>query len=171
MRKIIVLIFAFGTLVTSAQIQQGTIMAGASSNLGFRSYKPDGSDNISTFNISVDGGYFVMDNLAFGLNLGLSTSDNGTYNVTQTSIGAFGRYYIQGKFFLGAGYSGSKYKSKYDGGSSESSSNTVSFEGGYAAFITDNIAIEPALNYNIISGDQEGSSFGLAVGFMLYFNR
>jgi len=102
-----------------------------------------------------------MDNLVVGPSLGYSSFKFGDSDGSVTAFGLFGRYYIQGKIFAGAGF----LSVKPDGGSS---STAIPLEVGYAAFITDNIAIEPALNYIIGDGY---STFGLGVGFNLYLNR
>ncbi|HEX5172209.1 MAG TPA: hypothetical protein VFW11_23695 [Cyclobacteriaceae bacterium] len=147
-----------------AQINQGTFLVGASSNLGFSSTSTEGSDNVNVFLLDLKGGYFVMDNLAVGLSLGYTKYSAGDFDGSSTTIGLFGRYYIHGKIFAGLGFSST------DSNNSDSY-NSVPFEFGYAAFVTDNIALEPSLSYSIGVGDNESNTFGLNVGFTLYFNR
>lgn len=148
-----------------AQIEQGTVVVGPSTNLGFTSMSFDGvDDNLTTFNVNLGAGYFVIENLAFGLNFGYAKVSFGDDSESATSFGLFGRYYINGKIFLGAGYASTK---------SEDSDavNSLPLEVGYAAFITDNIAVEPSFSYELGLGDNESNAFGLNVGFMLYLNR
>lgn len=163
MKKNILTTIALAVAVAaSAQIQKGTILVGAKSDLSFSSTSYDGIDDKETqFDLSVGAGYFLIDNLALGLNLGYSSYKFGDVDRSVTSFGLFGRYYIQGKIFAGAGFA----SIKPEGGDS---STIIPLEVGYAAFITDNIAIEPALNYIIGDGS---STFGLGVGFNLYLNR
>jgi len=152
--------FTLVTFFASAQINQGTILVGASSNAGVQSVKV-GNSSETLFNIDTKIGYFFAENLAFGANIGYSKF--GSFD--QTTLGVFGRYYVNGKFFLGAGYNSVK-------SGNSNSVGLLDFEGGYAAFLTDNIAIEPALIYQVGTGDaSESSAFGLAVGFSLYLNR
>ncbi len=159
-KKLLTLSFVFITFYASAQINQGTILVGASSSSGIQSVKT-GNSSETLFNLNTRIGYFFSDNLAFGANIGITKF--GGFD--QTTFGAFGRYYISGKYFLGAGYSSSK-------SNGNNSVGLLSFEGGYAAFLTDNISIEPALTYQVGTGDaSQNSTFGLAVGFSLYFNR
>jgi hypothetical protein len=163
MKKTIVtlVVMLFAAAGAFAQIEKGTILVGASSNLSFISEKPKDGDGVSTIDLNVKGGYFIIDNLALGLNIGynkFSEADDAT-----TIFGLFGRYYINGKIFVGAGFNSAKQ--------GDLSITQIPLELGYAAFITDNIAIEPAINYSMISGDYEGSQFGLNVGFTLYLNR
>lgn len=141
----------------SAQIQKGTILAGASSNLSFTSVSPDTGDNYSIFDLSLKGGYFVIDNVVVGANLGYQKIDDFSF----TSFGIFGRYYYQGKFFGGAGFNINDYENS-------DSQTVIPFEVGYAAFINDFIAVEPSLNFSI---GEDNNTFGFRVGFTLYLNR
>lgn len=165
MKKSIVtlVVMLFAAAGAFAQIEKGAILVGASSNLGFTSYKPKDGDSFSAFNVDAKVGYFVIDNLALGVNLGYQKIDEASI----TSLGLFGRYYVNGKIILGAGFN----SNKEDSGESDFSYTSIPLEVGYAAFITDNIAIEPVVKYEMWSGDVEGSTFGLGVGFTLYLGR
>jgi hypothetical protein len=148
-----------------AQIQKGSVLVGASSNLGFSSISyDDGDDNFKVFILDLKAGYFVIDNLAVGLNFGYSKYSFGDTDASTTLFGLFGRYYVNGKIFVGAGYSSSKLEDS-------DASNSLPLEAGYEAFITDNIALEPSVSYSIGLGDNESNTFGLNLGFALYFNR
>jgi hypothetical protein len=165
-----VLAASFG--IVNAQTEQGGWLVGATSDLGFSSTSYDGGgDNQTAFGIGGQAGYFLMDNLVAGLNVGLSSSKQGDAKGSTTSIGPFARYYVNGTFFLGAGFSAAS--SKFDPGTGETKTtfNVLEFEGGYPIWIVDNVAIEPALNYSIFSGDDitNRKTFGLDIGFTLYF--
>ncbi|MEP1094720.1 MAG: outer membrane beta-barrel protein [Cyclobacteriaceae bacterium] len=165
------MIAAFG--VANAQTEEGGWFVGASSNLGFSSTSIDGvSDNANNFNLNGRAGYFFMENLTGGLAIGFSNTKQGDNKLTNTLIGPFVRYYVNGTFFVGAGYSAEKRKTEFTGGDTEATGGNLNFEAGYPIFIGDggNVAIEPALNYTIGTGDFDNTStFGLAVGFNLYF--
>jgi len=71
-------------------------------------------------------------------------------------------------FFLQAGYGYSYNKV----GDFSSSGSIVDLEFGYAAFLNDNVALEPALYYNANFFDgYTGSDLGIKLGFQIYFNR
>ena len=164
MKKGLLTLFAAVTFfAASAQINQGAILVNGASNLAFGQYKPKDGDGISVINLDAKAGYFIIENLALGVNLGYSKFDEAS----STSIGAFGRYYINGKILVGAGFN----TNKVDNGDSDYSYTSIPLEVGYAAFITDDIAIEPAIVYEMESGDQEGSAFGLNVGITFYLNK
>ena len=163
-------VLVFG--IASAQTEKGSWLIGASSDLGFSSTKVKGADDSqSNFNISPMAGYFIMDNLVFGLDVDFQSSKFGDLKNSSTGIGPFVRYYVNGSFFLGAGYSATS--SKIDDGTTDAtvSGGLLAFEAGYPIWIVDNVAIEPSLNYGIGSGDalEDTSIFSLAVGFSLYF--
>lgn len=148
------LVAVFG-FAANAQTEQGGILAGASSNLGFAS-QDNGGGSISVFNLDVKGGYFLMDGLAAGLNIEYVSID-GT---SASSIGVFGRYFITDAIFAEAGYNAL----------SDSRGGIIPLSAGYAAFLNDNVAVEPSLTYELGTGNSdEYSSFGLNVGFTLYF--
>ena len=163
MKKLILALSAtFIMFAASAQIEQGTILAGASSAFGVNSYNPSGTgDNTTAVNLNLKGGYFVIENLAVGLNLGYNHYSTGNAKSSNSTFGIFGRYYFMGKIFAGLGVNAVSS----DPGDS---SAEIPIEVGYAAFIGKNIAVEPSLNF--VKGDNV-NKFGLNIGFTLYFNR
>lgn len=170
------LVFALGMIAcfftAQAQTEQGGWLVGANSNLSFTSTSADGiDDNQSNFNLSVQGGYFLADNLAAGLRLGFFSSKLGDNKSTSTSIGPFARYYVNGEFFFGASFVA--VSSKLDNGVDDFTTNftQLAFEAGYPIWIVDNVAIEPSLIYGINSGDDiiNTRTFGVNIGFALYF--
>lgn len=161
MKKIIFSLAIVTMVVKSySQINPRTILVGGSSSMAVQSVKT-GSSTETLFNINTRLGFFPAENFAIGVNLNYIKFGP----VDQTSIGAFSRYYISGKVFLGASYLSSK-------SGNSTSVGSLNFEGGYAAFITPNVAIEPSLIYTTGTGDASNSSnLGVAVGFSLYLNR
>ncbi|MEP1094721.1 MAG: hypothetical protein ABJG78_06395 [Cyclobacteriaceae bacterium] len=161
------MVAAFG--VASAQTEQGGWLLGASTNLGFTSTSVDGADdNFTTFNLDTRVGYFLMDNLAAGLDLSFQNEKQGDDKFSATVIGPFARYYFGGTFFVGAGYGAASAKNDDD---DTVKGGLLSLEAGYPIWFGDNVALEPSLNYGIGSGDilEDTSIFGLQVGFSLYF--
>jgi hypothetical protein len=182
MKKLLIYSAAmFCVLTSSAQIEKGSWMLSAGSNLGYASYTPTGSgSNEGIFNIGVKAGYFVAPNFSLGLNLEYLNSSGSGSTSTVTTFGAFARYYA-GKAFFGAGYN---TISQSYGSSSSPSQGSIPIELGIASFITRNIAVEPALVYTIATdGDNGGmpgyaglpfsakSAIALRVGFSIYLGR
>lgn len=167
---------------TSAQIEKGTWMLGANSNLGFNSYTPaGGGSDQSYFNIGTKAGYFVAPNFVLGANLEYINASTSGSSSSITTMGLFTRYYA-GKVFFGAGYNA--LSQSYSGGGSSVSYGSIPIEAGFVGFITRNIAIEPALVYSMATDSENGampgyaglpfpakSAFGLKIGFSLYLGR
>ncbi|HYC83929.1 MAG TPA: hypothetical protein VEB86_01850 [Chryseosolibacter sp.] len=152
-------------LAANAQVPQGTVLVGAASNLQFSSVSPDGGDNYSDLTLDAKVGYFFVENLAGGLRLRFDKLDD----FSTSYVGVFGRYYINGNIITGLSLS--SFSMDPGGSFEKSSAMVIGLEGGYAAFLTDNIAIEPTLNLDLFSGDIDQTSFGFNVGFSLYLNR
>lgn len=165
MKKLFMSAFLAVTVITvNAQISQGTIYAGVGSNINYSSTNYDGfGDNENSFNLDLSGGYFINDGVMLGLGIGYSSYSFGNSDGSATSFQVFGRYYIT-NFFLGAGYQ--SYKIEGFG-----AINQLLLQGGYAAFITNAIAIEPSINYGIGLGDLNANTLSLNVGFGIYINR
>jgi len=144
--------------VAFGQIEKGAWLFSGGSNLGNTSFSQSGGGSSSAFNLDLKGGYFFMDNLAAGalLNL-LSYSGSST-----TGIGLFARYYVQGKFFLGAGFQ--SWSTSGGGGST----TQIPVEVGYAFFVNNAIAVEPGLKLTTFSG---GSTFNIGIGFTVFLGR
>jgi hypothetical protein len=167
-KQLLTLLAAISFCTASAQINKDAVMISAQSNLNFTSAESDGESNES-FILKAALGYFVAENLAIGPVFGYEKEGD----LSTTSIGIFGRYYVNGKVFFGAGYTSNRIKVDLGsfGGDITVKYNAIPLEIGYAAFITPNVAVEPSIGYTIVSGDADGSAFGFNVGFGIYLNR
>ncbi|MCA1761475.1 MAG: hypothetical protein ABR574_02960 [Cryomorphaceae bacterium] len=152
----------------NAQTDENNFLVGASSNLTFISEDTGEDDNINNFLINIRGGYFVIDNLAAGLSVGVDNVTQGGEGLTTLNFGPFVRYYIAGKFFGGIGVdfvqSDPRIGESVNGG-------FISFEAGYPIFIGgEKVAIEPTLNYGVGVGEllEDYSKFGVQIGFFIY---
>lgn len=156
--------------LANAQVDKGRTLIGGSTNLSFSTQSTDGvDDNFNTFNLDFRGGYFVVDNLVAGLNLGFTKFTQGDDEFSITGIGPFARYYMNGTLYAGLGID---YESQNDGNESVNGSQ-IKIEVGSPIFIGggETVAIEPALNYWIGGGDlnENTNTFALTVGFYAYF--
>lgn len=154
----------------SAQTNQGNLLIGANSTSGLSFQSQDGiDDNLISFSLNARGGYFLIDNLAAGLNLGFSSNSVGDFSSTSFSLGPFARYYFD-QIFFGASFVAVNTNSD-NGNGNDSSRNGTQFnlELGYAAFLNNNVAIEPAITYLTTGGDFGGlTGFALNIGFNIY---
>ena len=159
MKKIYItlIVLCSSCAISFAQIEKGIWLVGASSNLGISSQSIPNSPGYTIATVNVKAGYFLINNLVLGINARFSKIDDSS----TLSLGAFGRYYIAGKFFLGGGISSIKPNTG-------DSVIEIPLEVGYAAFVTSNIAIEPSINFS--KGDGY-DLFGANIGFSIYFGR
>ncbi len=151
------------------QTEKGDFLVGGS--FGFRTNK-----NNSSFSLLPNAGYFFADNFAAGANLTLDFSKNGTIKTTDIGIGPFLRYYL-GKTvvrpFLTSsfGFISQSYKVN----STKTTTNGVDFLAGlgYAAFISNDVAIEgiAAYNYTHFKNASSYNGFSLNFGFQVYINK
>ncbi|WP_126972859.1 outer membrane beta-barrel protein [Gynurincola endophyticus] len=163
---------------TKAQLQEGNMMVGASlADFGLDFQKGNTGFSMS---ISPRIGYFVKDNIAIGgiVKLGLNTQKNST--MFDYGIGAFGRYYFSDKdlevlksarWFLEVDFGFNGRNTKVNSVSANTNGLGIGFGPGLAYFITDNIALEGLLKYNITTGfgnSTTNNRLGLNLGFQIY---
>ncbi|CAM1370523.1 hypothetical protein [Tenacibaculum xiamenense] len=145
---------------SSSQTAQGKFVIEAntgSATTGSTSFSLASVDGNTAWSVGLDGGYFVIDDLA--VKAGLGYTDTGAADRFNYKIGA--EYYILGQIPVGVDFTGSSYT----GGST----NWLGLQGGYAYFLGENVSIKPAVRYNIgLEDGQEGVFQGL-IGFALYF--
>ena len=132
MKKIITcLILCFSLFTALAQDDsksfndQGTWMLNGQSSLNV--VFSDGTPLLLTLN----AGYFVIDNLAAGVGFAYIRFSGSS----DTSTSIFARYYLD-KFFL-------------QGNLDLDDGSTVTLSAGYELFISNNVSLEPAFNYPI----------------------
>lgn len=137
------------------------VLSPSNTSIGF--YTNDGN---SLFKIGGEGGYFIANNLALKVGLGvtsLTTKPLYGSSVTETAF----NYKIGAKYYIASMF---PVQVDFNGISGEGDSvNAVGFQGGYAWFVAPNISIEPGLRYDL--GTESGSTgiFSGNVGFALHF--
>jgi hypothetical protein len=195
MKKIITVI-ALALICSGAyaQFNQGRYLVGGS--IGFSTsttkLKNDNATNTlahsTSFSVTPDVGYFVIDNLAVGAGLGLTVdaskgdgNDNSKHTETAFTLSPFVRYYLdQGIFFQGqVGFGSQSNKDKGNGSNTTTTTKLGVFNwalaAGYAYFLNDYVAIEPTVGYGSNSlknkdADVKQISNGLFIniGFQIY---
>lgn len=179
MKKVLIALCAVALGTTAmAQTDQGGWMFGASSDFGFKSYKMDNDqdESASDMNFDVRAGYFVIDNLAVGLDVGFgSQKEAGADDASSNfQVGPYVRYFLPMKVFAELGY---QFGSLSAGGETLGSTGDLGIGVGYAAFLNDNVSIEPMVKYHLTSFSPEegdsfsGSGFEVAIGFGIYLGN
>lgn len=177
MKKIILSILAVASFgianaqdETGSQTSKGNILIEANTGnamLGTTGFYFTSVDGESSYNLGLDGGYFIMDNLALKAGLGYggdSFSDTSSFSYR---IGA--KYYALGMIPVSLDLTGAS-----GDGAENFAGETPMWLGvgaGYAWFLSDNIAIEPGLRYNHSLNEDfsDEGVFQLNIGFTLFF--
>lgn len=135
------------------EVNTGTIATG---NTAFSLSSVDGN---TAWSVGAEGGYFVTDNLALKVGLGYSDAGEFAEGVLVYKIG--GKYYFNGKIPVGLDFTGIS--------SDGNGANWVGAQGGYAIFLGETVAIEPALRYNFTLDENEAESvFQALIGFTIF---
>lgn len=193
-RVIMVLMASCLAIGAFAQFEKGTMMVGGSFGADFKTNKSKYDGNTSTngnyVNVSFDPqfGIFVINNLAIGGGLGMSTSaykeDGSDYKTVtnEFTVQPMVRYYLQqGIFFQGKlMFGGAKDKTTNNGNTDVTSYavNGWSLAAGYAIFLNNIVAIEPQIGYGgkgYRNKDTDVKSVDnglfLRVGFQIYLRK
>lgn len=189
MKKLFVLSALALVGLANAQTEKGSWVVGGSTTLGFNSantkYKYDGNSTdgpkVSTFTITPSVGYFVIDKLAIGIDLGytsLTTKMEDTFMGTnysaKTTLSTFSilptaTYYFKSDSKVlpyigaGAGYSTSKEKFTQTGtDSNDYEDNLNGFawkgKGGIVFLVTPSIGIDLGVSYMGTNGKYDDDS-------------
>lgn len=181
----------------NAQTEKGSWVIGGSTNLGFNSVttkysvenESETSPATNTFSFTPTVGYFVMDNLAVGIDLGLlnvSTKDDDYKETSNTfSVMPTGTYYFKATPSLrpyvgaGVGYATTKYTEKFANISESEDYDGLAWKakGGFVYLLNQNIGIDLGLGYSQFTNKETVSdidykttagTFGVNVGFSLF---
>lgn len=163
------------SLGLAAQTDAGNMHVSINSGFDFKSIKMDedlGGDSETAMSFRAGGGYFIMDNLSLTASLGYSKygDDDAT-----TSFGFGARYYINGifpyvQYTIGEAPDPALSLLGALMGFETSDFSAINIGAGYQYMMTDNISLEPALQYSMckLDGESFSNTFGLKIGFGLY---
>ncbi len=121
-------------------------------------------DGETIWGIGLEGGYFVMDDLAVKAGLGYNDSSfDGDSSQFIYKIGA--KYYIMSKIPVEVSYVGESVED------ADENASYLGIQAGYAWFLGDNVSIEPGLRYNAtLNEDADAeSNIQFNIGFALHF--
>lgn len=206
MKKYILSFLAVATSLLSAQnggnTQQGnwlievntntpTVLGGGHQysglgNTGANYYSSDeGTKTISTWSIGLEGGYYIMDNLALKAGLAYNDIDAQNKNESPTQkadyisykLGA--KYYALGVIPLSLDYTGVSNVTNYNqvdskGKAVKKANAAPSYFSagiGYAFFPANNISVEPFLKYSLDLSDNKKNILAGGLGFVLHLGK
>lgn len=127
-------------------------------NTGFGLVSVDGT---TIWSLGVEGGYFVMDDLAIKAGLGYTDYDGDS--VFTYKLGA--KYYIMSQIPIQVDVNGASIKDF------DENPLWLGLQGGYAIFLGENVSIEPGLRYSLSLNEDftDEGIFTVRVGFALHF--
>ena len=167
MKKLLLTAVAVFALTTvTAQTEKGSLLIEtniANQMLGTTSFSLLSADGEIVYSLGLDGGYFIMDDLAIKVGLGYASNSVTDENVFSYRLGA--KYYLMSKIPLTLDYTGAIIKD-YD-----ENPSWVGLGAGYAIFLGSNVSIEPGLRYNVSMNDKfsKENLIQLNIGFALHF--
>ncbi|MEM1339504.1 MAG: hypothetical protein AAF717_10950 [Bacteroidota bacterium] len=157
----IVLLFAV-PLMATAQTEEGSWLVEVNTGtlaIGNTAFSLSSVDGNTSWSVGAEGGYFVTDDLALKVGLGYGDAGEFSDGVLVYKLG--GKYYINGQIPVGLDFTGIS--------SDGNSANWVGAQGGYAVFLGETVAIEPALRYNFtLDEDEADSVFQALIGFTIF---
>ena len=181
MKKLVLLsvLAVFGLTNISAQDEdsggktsEGTVLIEANTGnamLGSTGITFSSVDGNSAYNVGLDGGYFIMDDLAIKAGLGfggISPDEGDSFSSFSYRIGA--KYYVNSSIPVTVDLTGAS------GDAVENFAGEtplwLGFGAGYAWFLSDMVAIEPGLRYNLSLNEDftDEGVFQINVGFTLF---
>jgi hypothetical protein len=172
MKKVFLAIIAlfipvFANAQADSQTEKGNILievnTGFGSKVGGTSFGYTSTDGSTDYNVGVEGGYFMMDNLALKLGLGFGGySPKGAESSTTFGYKVGAKYYVSGFLPVEVSYNGYSQKNI--------NASFVGFQAGYAIFLNNHISLEPGIRYNSsLNTDAAKSFIQLNVGFAMFF--
>lgn len=177
------------SLAAQSQITQGNWLAGGTGKFysytsAYSSATYSNEASYTQIDLSPNVGYFVVDNLAFGIRptfssiKGKVTTTGGlSTNVQRYWIGPFGRYYFlepDKQFNILTDIS---YQYGFFGGISKGKLGTFSALAGPVAYFNSSVGLEFLLGYSYSKEDVEGyqketrKGFQIAVGFQIHLEK
>jgi hypothetical protein len=135
----------------------------------FQYYKPTTLSGPSLFNVSINPGfgYFVIDNLAVGMNATISYYKQYNIKSTILGVGPYVKYYFNNGLFLKAETSFSRLHNVNWGSSKEKDYSLIPGL-GYAFFINQKISLEPCLSYKYSHSSHNGGTMIEAFSGVLF---
>lgn len=135
--------------------------------LGSTSFSFVSSDGESSYNLGLDGGYFIMDDLALKAGLGYGGDSDSSTSAFSYRLGA--KYYVKSMIPVTLDLTGAS------GDAVENFAGEtpmwLGIGAGYAIFLGENVSIEPGLRYNLSLNQDytDKDVFQLNIGFALHF--
>lgn len=169
-----VAVFAFSAAnAQDGQTSKGKILVEANTGnamLGTTGFYFSSSDGSSSYNIGLDGGYFVIDDLALKVGLGYGGDKTDGFDAVSAfsyRIGA--KYYVKSMIPVTLDLTGASGEAVEN--FAGETPMWLGVGAGYAWFLGDQLSIEPGVRYNHSLNEDytDKGVFQVNIGFALYF--
>mgnify|MGYP001194565318 FL=1 len=134
--------------------------------LGNTSFYYTSTDVYSGYNLGLDGGYFIMDDLALKGGFGYGrTKFDGADAISTISYRLGAKYYIKSMIPVTLDVTGASVKDALE------NPLWLGIGAGYAWFLGDNVSVEPGVRYNHSLNEDytDKGAFQFNIGFALHF--
>lgn len=134
--------------------------------LGNTSFYYTSTDAYNGYNLGLDGGYFIMDDLALKGGFGYGrTKFDGADAISTISYRLGAKYYVKSMIPVTLDVTGASVKDALE------NPLWLGIGAGYAWFLGDNVSVEPGLRYNHSLNEDytDKGAFQLNIGFALHF--
>ncbi len=172
MKRCLVILLLMVSCTLSAQIQEGTFLAGGTLSFQSTNYSA-GNSKTSTWNLTPGGGYFFIDRFAAGARVSFTHISNDADSYSDILAGPFARFYFlpatrNTNIFLEAEYLfGSE---KYDDFDAVGKTQ-LGIAAGPSFFINPFIAVETVVSWQSMKykgGDGRYNTLGIGIGFQFH---
>ena len=135
--------------------------------IGSTNFSYVASDGESTYNVGLDGGYFIVDDLAIKAGLGFGGDSASSTSAFSYRLGA--KYYVESSIPVTLDLTGASGDAveNFDG----ETPMWLGIGAGYAIFLGNNVSIEAGLRYNLSLNQDytDKDIFQFNIGFALHF--
>jgi len=160
----VAVIFSLPHFVSAQTVNQGAWMAGGSAGFSSEKYKEE-DESTTYITINPDVAYYIIDDLAVGLNVNFSSTAYDGNSTSTTFVGPYVRYYITNPIFISVGA---------NFGLDDGAGTAFGAAVGYSWFLNNAVAIEPQVFFSSFNNDgdlNDGSEFGLSIGIQAFLGR
>lgn len=143
----------------------------------FERLKPKGGgESRTTFTLTPDLGYYIIDDLGLGLSVIYSRTNAGILSLDLLAFNPWARYYIYKGLFARAGVQVGSYTIEFDNEEAKSTFSGLDIGAGYSVWLSSSIALEPIVFLNVLNSKDESEEIkqtilGLRLGFQAFLGR
>lgn len=144
-------------------ITKGNIIISGGATIEYYEYKYYSKNSVFSISLDPGAGFFVIDNLAIGLNTSIGYSKNNSYHMTIVGIGPYVKYYFNNGVFVNLDTFIDKI---HENGGTNTTDLSFSPGIGYAFFLNSKVSLEPSVNYKYLHEKSDGGTLNTNFFFL-----